>query len=258
MTESEWSRCTDPQAMLDFLRASGQVSDRKLRLFAVACCRRIWHLLPDERSRRAIEVGERYADGQVTGNQAITAGDAAAEVSGHNLDGIPAEVGWRAARAADHLLPLPEEAWQLNLVWAKVATAMEGEQLVLEGAHPELLDSWSEQSVESGRTMGWTADNPEGTLARILREVYGPLPFRNVRIDPAWLAWHDSTVRKLAQASYDERILPEGILDQSRLVVLADALEEAGCTNQDLLSHCRNGGTHVRGCWVLDLLLGKQ
>ena len=64
MTEAEWLACTEPTPMLDFLR--GKASDRKLRLFAVACCRSIWNLLREKNHRKAVEVAERYADGQAT------------------------------------------------------------------------------------------------------------------------------------------------------------------------------------------------
>jgi hypothetical protein len=65
-------------------------------------------------------------------------------------------------------------------------------------------------------------------------------------------------VAHLAQAAYDERQLPTGHLDSARLTVLADALEEAGCDNATILTHCRQPGEHVRGCWVVDLLLNKS
>jgi hypothetical protein len=83
-------------------------------------------------------------------------------------------------------------------------------------------------------------------------------PFRPITISPAILAWHDSTVVRLAQAAYEERHLPEGTLDNSRLAVLADALEEAGCSSEEILGHLRGPGPHVRGCWPLDLCLGKS
>jgi hypothetical protein len=76
-------------------------------------------------------------------------------------------------------------------------------------------------------------------------------PLRPVHVAPAWRCWNDSTVVKLAQGIYDER-------DFDRLPVLADALEEAGCDNTDILNHCRQPGEHVRGCWVVDLILGKE
>ena len=88
----------------------------------------------------------------------------------------------------------------------------------------------------------------------LLREIVGN-PFRPVALDPAW---RTPSVVSLAQAAYEERILPGGTLDSERLAVLADALEEAGCDNADILSHLRGPGPHVRGCWVVDLLLGKE
>src|SRR5262249_26215052 len=86
--------------------------------------------------------------------------------------------------------------------------------------------------------------------AALLREVLGN-PFRPTGIDPTWLRWKDGTVPKLAQAIYDERRFED-------LPILADALEEAGCTEAAVLQHCRQSDEHVRGCWVLDLLLGKE
>ncbi len=84
----------------------------------------------------------------------------------------------------------------------------------------------------------------------LVRDIFGN-PFRPVALDPAWLAWNDGTVPKLAQAIYDERAF-------DRLPLLADALEDAGCTDAEILAHCRGPGPHVRGCWVVDLLLEKK
>src|SRR5438093_6093147 len=77
VTEAEWLGCTDPDSMLEFLR--GRASERKLRLFACACCRRIWHLMPEERSRRAVETGERYADGLAGASELASAREEAQE-----------------------------------------------------------------------------------------------------------------------------------------------------------------------------------
>jgi proteasome lid subunit RPN8/RPN11 len=90
--------------------------------------------------------------------------------------------------------------------------------------------------------------------AHLIRDITGNL-FRYIALNTAWLT---PTVASLAQAAYEERLLPVGSLERSRLAVLADAVEEAGCDNADILSHLRGPGPHVRGCWALDLLLGKE
>jgi hypothetical protein len=88
----------------------------------------------------------------------------------------------------------------------------------------------------------------------LLRDIVGN-PFHPVSIHPAWLT---PTVTSLATAAYEERSLPSGELDTARLAILADALEDAGCDNADIIAHLRAPGLHVRGCWVVDLLLGKE
>jgi hypothetical protein len=90
--------------------------------------------------------------------------------------------------------------------------------------------------------------------APLLRDIFGN-PFRPAVLDPLWLT---STVSKLAQAIYHDRESPSGALDQHLMGVLGDALEEAGCDNQEILDHCRNETDHVRGCWLVDFLLRKE
>jgi hypothetical protein len=90
----------------------------------------------------------------------------------------------------------------------------------------------------------------------LLREVFNP--FLPVLVPSHWLSWDHGTVVRLARAAYDERILPAGTLANARLAVLADALEEAGCTDEQILTHLRGGREYYRGCFVLDALLGKS
>jgi hypothetical protein len=92
----------------------------------------------------------------------------------------------------------------------------------------------------------------------LLRDRWGPTLFRPVAADPAWLAWYGGAIPKLAQALYEDRQLPSGHLDAARLAVLADMLEEAGCADPQVLGHLRGPGPHVRGCFAVDLLLGKS
>jgi hypothetical protein len=116
----------------------------------------------------------------------------------------------------------------------------------------------SAAEAASGGIVQAVGDRELPAQATLLRDLFGPLPFRPVTVDPRWLAWDDRAVIKLAQAAYDQRALPSGELDLGRLAVLADALEEAGCDNQEMLTHLRGPGPHVRGCWMIDQLLGKS
>jgi hypothetical protein len=98
----------------------------------------------------------------------------------------------------------------------------------------------------------WPWHPPLGVL--LLRDLFGNL-FHATTVDPNHLT---PVVLSLAQAAYEERLLPSGELDLARLGVLSDALEETGCTDADILGHLRSPGPHVRGCWVLDKILGKE
>jgi hypothetical protein len=107
---------------------------------------------------------------------------------------------------------------------------------------------------DAGRSPGPSCPE-EAAQRQLLRCVIGPLPFRPVPLDPAWLT---QSVTGLARAAYEDRALPSGELDPGRLSVLADALLDAGCTDAAILDHLRSPGPHVRGCWPIDLLLAKE
>jgi hypothetical protein len=94
-------------------------------------------------------------------------------------------------------------------------------------------------------------------LSDIVRVPVPPFTKPPQPLSAAVLNWNDGTVRRIAEAIYADRKMPEGTLDNARLAVLADALEESGCQDVQILGHLRWGGDHVRGCWALDLVLGK-
>jgi hypothetical protein len=109
--------------------------------------------------------------------------------------------------------------------------------------------------------MRWEAnyDAERAVQAALLCDIVGPAPFRRLRPPSASVvSWNDGTVRRIAGGMYEERQLPSGTLDSARLAILADALLDAGCEDEDLLAHCRSAGPHFRGCWAVDLLLGKE
>jgi hypothetical protein len=214
--------------MLTFL--GSEASERKLRLAACAFCRRIWPFLLDNRSRRALEVSEAFADSEATIAE-LQEAESSAEVALEEIWATSAEALERSGRtfprerAIDGATAVRKAAWQPDLyeAWRTV------QQVIISAGGSEECETSKEQPV-----------------SQIIREIFGN-PFRPATADPAWLT---ATVVSLATAIYDDRAF-------DRLPILADALEDAGCTNEEILNHCRQPGEHVRGCWAVDLVLGK-
>jgi hypothetical protein len=227
--------------MLEFLR--GKASGRKLRLYAAACVRLNSHLLVDERSRNAIETAERVADRNFAVDSLPPAYTAAWAVL-PELPDYPIAIV-EAARAAGRTV-------QPNAYMAGYLTTNE-----VVGLYAEIAEQTA-GSEDAAYELHWKG-KAEGELqcAQLVREIFGN-PFLPPVIDPSRRSWNHATARRLAEACYEERHLSEGTLDNGRLAILADALEEAGCTDGELLSHLRGPGPHVRGCWALDVLLGKE
>jgi hypothetical protein len=232
MTEEEWLACADPAPMLEFLR--GRATDRRLRLFAVTCCRRVASLLPDDATRSSVEVCERFADGLAS----------AAEL--HQARQV-------AVAAFDAFQDTDEFG---NVTGAESASAVVAGACwppEVEGRY-EGLDSVIDNAVGLGKVYtGWRNGGQIETRrqCRSIRDIFGN-PFRpSPPLPPAVLAWNDSTVTRMAQGIYEDRAF-------DRLPILADALLDAGCEDEELIRHCRSEGPHVRGCWAVDAILGKE
>jgi hypothetical protein len=224
MTEAEWLVCTDSGKMLELFR--GRRFDSRLRRFAVECCRRIRHLITEEVFRAAADAGEAFADDPQNEKSTIkTMSKASIEAWRHRR---------RYAISADR--------HQLRAADAAIATCASTDW------NAE-INAMREAAQAVNRTDADCCDPVElQHQAAILRCIFAPLPFRSITLDRAWLT---PTVKTLAAGLYDEWAF-------YRLPILADALEEADCIDADVLAHCRCEGPHVRGCWVVDLILGKS
>jgi hypothetical protein len=239
MDEAEWLASNYPWPMLDFLR--GKTSARKLRLFGVNCCRPLLGLLFDDRSRAVLDIAERYADGGATKSE-LTAARARAEQAAKGI-----EPRWTPARSA---------AWAACWVASAtggvargvVAAITASAQLAADEARQAAQDLGAHDSYVAARVAQRAAEREAGNRAAdVLRDIVGN-PYKPVTLDPDWLT---STVVLLARGIYDERAF-------DRMPILADALQDAGCDAEEVLNHCRGPGPHVRGCHVLDLILGKE
>jgi hypothetical protein len=235
MNELEWVQqwaAKNPEGDWVELLSEKGAGARQFRLFSCACCRLIWDLLTYEPAREAVEVSERVADGLAT--EAERNALEVALFPHHNRQGgavAPNSAYWAALAVSFAMCPDPRG----NPAGAHFAGYIESH---LGGAifHKERRDF------------------AQHCFLRLWSDIFGVF-FRGCPvIDPSWLAWSDRTVPKLAESTYNERELPSGQLQPDRLVVLADALEDAGCPDADLLGHLRQPGPHVRGCWAVDLV----
>jgi len=281
MNEEQWLSCTDPIEMLEFLRGNPQSEDsvtwwnsrwrfdegvtghdRQFRLFACACCRRIWDHIPEACNRDAVVAVEDFVDGRIPASALETALVASSAIEWkEDGSGRRSEPGYWAVKYLGRGFYKMTAAASALLV-ASQATFMADEEYGREAKFEFDVSYYAANGVFL-RPFQWPVPIPaaveseRASQAALLRCIFGN-PFRAAPvIDSSWLAWNDGLLAKLAQTAYDERSLPEGHLDLARLAVLADALEEAGCANEEILGHLRLSRPHVRGCWPIDLLLGK-
>jgi hypothetical protein len=236
ITERVWlTENNRPEDLANF--ALRDVTDRRLRLFGLACCELVCAGLRDERCRRAVDVALRYADGLASADD-LQAANAAAEEA--------ADESWYAAGYKDNAdtaaLRLARNASSVDL--RPDEGDGDGWQSFHAGGSPTDFFIW--HTLEAS-----PADSQiRAKITGLLRDVVGN-PFRPAAAEKRWLAWKGGIIAKTARELYDGRAF-------EKLPSLADALEEAGCTDSDILAHCRGRGPHVRGCWVLDLILSKQ
>ena len=222
MTESDWwAETDDTNLLLEWLVRWAKPANRKRMLFALACCRRVIPHLSDARFRGWAAVVEF-----LTGERARNAG----------IDAVPTASAFLELSKGQ----FPDaESWagcgsfrDTHLGWFGVSVA--AREAVYASKHPDRRPAcdWAESEAHCA----------------LLHDIFGPLPFRNVTVEPWWLT---SDVLALAQGIYDDNAF-------DRMPILADALQDAGCTDDDVLTHCRaEGWEHVRGCWLVDLLLDR-
>jgi hypothetical protein len=264
VTEDEFNRGKDPERMLAFVRGTDKLSERKLRLFGCACCRRVWHVIGDDRSRTAVEVTERFADGQARRKELYRVRRAARDAEREAVRAFLAAND--ATYAAYQSLGYYDPAEPAYAAFEVARQASDAAQAALWAArcgargYPEAPVRAADHSrrITEGGIVTKVGTREATCQCRLLRDLFGPLPFRPVTIPALVLAWNSGCVVNLATTIYQERALPSGTLASGRLAVLADALEEAGLDNEEVLQHLRQqGGVHVRGCWCVDLLLDK-
>ncbi len=229
MTEQEWRTADGPWGMLTFVGESA--SKRKLRLFTCACCRQVLNPFTPLLVERAVSAAEAFADREITSEMLTQVGDVVGvAIVAARADDVENRTGYLS-----HLLDAVAAAcWSDDEMEAAQDTALATARAAADVPWPATGTRPSEFSEEL-------------TLqTELVRDIFGN-PFRSVEIQ---LEWFTSDVLALARGIYAERAF-------DRMPILADALQDAGCDDEEVLTHCREQREHVRGCWVVELLLGK-
>jgi hypothetical protein len=231
MTEAEWRSAVDPLPMLEFVR--GKISDRKLRLYACACCRRMWHLLRDDGGRKAIEASELYADRQITQQQLAAA------------CGVARKIERRASKSLLSPMERPPELVAIEAARDVARSAL------LKVRRARLMAELPAMAVHRALAVAEVTisnrPHEQSYLANLLRDVAGN-PFA---LGDGSVAFLSVAVLDLGRAIYDGQLFDQ-------MPILADAVEDAGCSDAALLAHLRGPGPHAKGCWALDLVLGRR
>ncbi len=200
------------------LYARRKAGSRRLRLFACACCRHIWHLIPDQRSRRTVEIAERFADGLATRNEMAAARAAS-----------PGRADPWGADAAAHAA-----------VQVAMAAASEAAEYTSRSACEAVLTT-------TRRKARAAATAEQRFQSALFDDILGHFTYPIV-LDSSLFRWHNACIVGIAQAIYDEHAF-------ERMPILGDALMDAGCDNPRVVEHCQSAGPHARGCWLLDAIL---
>lgn len=220
MTELEWLDCNDPDKLFFDRFAITPRPTRQLRLFACGCCRQIWDYIPDERCRNAVLVAELEADGKASEsvlNEALDLAEQACDEIGAE---VPISLEQTAAFATLMAIRAPSDvAVPVANVLAKVSMG----PVHKTGVKAQLA-----------------------FLASLFRDIFGN-PFRVQQIEQSWMT---DEIIDLALTIYDS---PQ----TSYYHLLSKYLESSKCSNKDIMKHCMCSLHHVKGCWVIDLLLNK-
>jgi hypothetical protein len=235
------------------LETKKNADPRKLRLFACACCRSIWNVIPDT-AKGKVEVAERFADGKATEEELLRASENAGRISNRMRLKIDDSITnhRKANGEAREKKRVIRERLSAEQSAAKAASqsatsnahkaAQRVASMVSYAAYCWQLANVSCHNVEMRRRVG-------GKYRGLIHSIFQDI-FNSVEINPEWLTWQNGTVRRVAQFIYDEHRFQD-------MPILADALEEAGCNDKRILAHCRRKFTHYRGCFVVDAVLNQ-